>query len=59
MPAYFANYRTWKASSHSPLVLDPPNMAGLRRATVIARAGHADSHGSSLRFISSVHRGVE
>jgi type IV secretion system protein VirB3 len=55
MPAYFANYRTWKASSHSPLVLDPPNMAGLRRATVIARPCH--SH--LLRAISSVSRDVE
>src|SRR5258708_5625448 len=46
MPAYFANYRIWKASSHSPLVLDPPNMAGLRRATVMARACRPHFHGS-------------
>jgi type IV secretion system protein VirB3 len=32
MPAYFANFRVWKASSHGPLVLDPPSMVGRRRA---------------------------
>jgi type IV secretion system protein VirB3 len=59
MPAYFANYRIWKASSHSPLALDLPNMAGLRRATVIARVCHPHFHGSLLRAISSVPRDVE
>src|ERR1700691_5504589 len=28
MPAYFANFRTWKASSYSPLFLDLPNAQG-------------------------------
>jgi type IV secretion system protein VirB3 len=32
MPAYFGNFRVWKASSHGPLVLDPPSMVGRRRA---------------------------
>src|ERR1700694_5523002 len=31
MPSYLANYRVWKASSYSPLILDPPNTAGRRR----------------------------
>jgi type IV secretion system protein VirB3 len=32
MPSYFGNFRVWKASSHGPLVLDPPSMVGRRRA---------------------------
>jgi len=39
MPAYFANYRVWKASSHGPLVLDPPSMVGRRRALEAAQVG--------------------
>ena len=39
MPAYFANYRVWKASSHGPLVLDPPTMEGRRRAVAPVLAG--------------------
>jgi type IV secretion system protein VirB3 len=31
MPSYLANYRVWKASSYSPLILDLPNSAGRRR----------------------------
>jgi type IV secretion system protein VirB3 len=36
MPAYFANYRVWKASSHGPLLLDPPSVVGRRRADALA-----------------------
>lgn len=32
MPAYFVNFRLWKASSYSPLTLDPPRCNGRRRA---------------------------
>jgi type IV secretion system protein VirB3 len=32
MPSYLANYRTWRASSYSPLRLDLPDMQGRRRA---------------------------
>jgi len=39
MPAYFANYRVWKASSHGPLVLDPPTVVGRRRAVTPAHVG--------------------
>ena len=39
MPAYFANYRVWKASSHGPLPLDPPTVAGRRRAVPAAQVG--------------------
>jgi type IV secretion system protein VirB3 len=31
MPSYLANYRVWKASSYSPLILDLPNRFGQRR----------------------------
>ena len=31
MPSYLANYRVWKASSYSPLILDLPNRFGRRR----------------------------
>src|SRR5213079_434759 len=34
MPAYFANFRLWKASSYSPLLLDPPDCHGRRRTLV-------------------------
>ena len=32
MPSHFANYRFWRASSHSPLGIDLPNRLGRRRA---------------------------
>ena len=32
MPAYFGNYRLWRASSHSALSLDLPSVDGRRRA---------------------------
>jgi type IV secretion system protein VirB3 len=32
MPAYFGNYRLWRASSHSALSLDLPSVTGRRRA---------------------------
>jgi type IV secretion system protein VirB3 len=31
MPSYLANYRTWRASSYSPLPLDFPDSRGRRR----------------------------
>jgi type IV secretion system protein VirB3 len=31
LPALFANYRVWRASSYSPLALDLPNDRGRRR----------------------------
>jgi type IV secretion system protein VirB3 len=31
MPAYLGNFNVWKASSHSPLVLDLPREDGRRR----------------------------
>ena len=34
LPAYFGNYRVWRASSYSPLALDLPNNRGRRRRTV-------------------------
>jgi type IV secretion system protein VirB3 len=47
MPAYFGNFRIWNASSHSPLLLDAPSIAGRRRAPVLARIGHWGSRVSS------------
>ena len=32
LPMLVGNYRLWRASSYSPLLLDPPNCAGRRRA---------------------------
>jgi type IV secretion system protein VirB3 len=40
MPAYFGNFKQWKASSHSPLVLDLPRENGRRRAKLRARVGY-------------------
>lgn len=31
IPAYFANWRYWRASSYSPLALDTPGRSGRRR----------------------------
>ena len=31
MPAYLANFRIWRASSYSPLLIDLPNRDGVRR----------------------------
>jgi len=38
MPAYFANYWVWKASSHGPLTFDLPNLAGRRRLPPLTHA---------------------
>jgi type IV secretion system protein VirB3 len=40
MPAYFGNFKHWKASSHSPLVLDLPREDGRRGAKLRARVGY-------------------
>jgi type IV secretion system protein VirB3 len=48
MPAYFGNFRIWKASSHSPLSLEPPSYTGRRRALVWAHVGHRELQGSSI-----------
>jgi type IV secretion system protein VirB3 len=37
MPSYFANFRLWKASSSSPLLLDPPNVRGRRDGAPVAQ----------------------
>jgi len=34
LPAAFANLKFWKASSHSPLILDLPSIEGRRRSRV-------------------------
>ena len=34
LPAWFANYRVWRASSYTPLALDLPNHRGRRRRSV-------------------------
>ena len=41
MPAYLCNFKVWKASSHSPLVLDLPRKDGRRRALSLVLVGHA------------------
>lgn len=40
MPAYFGNFKLWRASSHSPLVLDLPREDGRRRDKLRAPVGH-------------------
>lgn len=35
--AYFCSIRFWKGASHSPLILDLPDVRGRRRASVTAR----------------------
>jgi len=35
MPAYFANFRLWQASSKSPLLLDLPTISGRRRSRIL------------------------
>ena len=37
LPALVSNYRFWRASSYSPLELDPPNTHGRRRAQPFVR----------------------
>jgi type IV secretion system protein VirB3 len=37
LPAYLGTARLWRAASYSPLVLDLPDSAGLRKATVTVR----------------------
>jgi type IV secretion system protein VirB3 len=41
MPAYLCNFKVWRASSHSPLVLDLPSEDGRRRALQRVLVGHA------------------
>lgn len=40
LPAYARNFRIWRASSHSPLAMDPPNLKGLRKGGGVAQVGH-------------------
>jgi type IV secretion system protein VirB3 len=35
LPALLGNLHVWKASSYSPLVLDPPDRCGRRRRTLV------------------------
>lgn len=37
LPAFLGTARLWRAASYSPLVLDLPDRAGRRRATVVVR----------------------
>jgi type IV secretion system protein VirB3 len=37
LPMLVGNYVFWRASSYSPLILDPPNTAGVRRAPTRTR----------------------
>ena len=39
MPAYFTNFWVWRASSYSPLMLDPPKRDGHRRRLPCVEAG--------------------
>jgi type IV secretion system protein VirB3 len=39
MPSYLANFRVWKASSYSPLILDLPDCQGRRYAAPVVEIG--------------------
>jgi type IV secretion system protein VirB3 len=40
LPAYARNFRVWKASSYSPLVIDTPRISGQRRKAGAAVVTH-------------------
>jgi type IV secretion system protein VirB3 len=40
LPAYACNFRVWRASSYTPLMLDLPDIRGRRRNTVTAEISH-------------------
>src|SRR6202049_3484573 len=40
LPAYVSNFRVWRASTYSPLMLDLPDVRGRRRASVTAQISH-------------------
>jgi type IV secretion system protein VirB3 len=40
IPAWLANPRLWRASAYSPLILDPPDVRGQRRAPVYPHIQH-------------------
>jgi type IV secretion system protein VirB3 len=40
LPAYARNFRVWKASSYSALVIDPPKISGLRRHVDAVQVSH-------------------
>ena len=46
LPAYVSNFRVWRASSYTPLMLDPPDVRGRRRASVTAQISHQPRIGS-------------
>jgi type IV secretion system protein VirB3 len=48
IPAWLANSRLWRASAYSPLVLDPPDIRGRRRAAVHAHTEHRPLSGGDL-----------
>jgi type IV secretion system protein VirB3 len=41
LPAYVGTYRYWRASSCSPLALEPPNRNGRRKSAGAVRARHS------------------
>ena len=40
LPAYVSNFRVWRASSYTPLMLDLPDVRGRRHNTVTAQISH-------------------
>jgi type IV secretion system protein VirB3 len=63
LPALFANFRFWKASSHSPLTLDLPDIHGRRRGPTVTAyvaprcAAHPSPQWHQPRFPSSKEEG--
>jgi len=46
LPALFANFRIWKASSYCPLALDLPNQSGRRRSETRDAPKHPSGAGA-------------
>jgi type IV secretion system protein VirB3 len=40
LPAFARNFKVWKASSHSPLRIDPPTIKGQRRHGGVVQISH-------------------
>ena len=47
LPSLAGNFRVWKASSHSPLEMNAPNIKGMRRIANEARIAQAGASPSS------------
>jgi type IV secretion system protein VirB3 len=47
LPSYARNFRVWKASSYSALLIDPPRVNGMRRQVGVVLASHRAQRASA------------